>query len=92
MAQYTMQAKNKQARQNLIDIFLALDDISDDVSALEMLAKDYEFWRPAMAIVADIRKLVDDAYNKQYIPVPEGGAAIIYEVLEDTKLIQQEVK
>lgn len=91
MAQYTMQAKNKQARQNLIDIVAALDDISDDVSALETLAKNYECWRPAVAIFNDIRELVTDALTKVYVSVP-GGTAQIYDALEDTRLIQQEVK
>lgn len=87
MAQITSVANNKEARNALVDIKFLLEDIDDIVQSIDVLNERFGFYKPAVVLVEKIGKCVEDAKSAMIL-----DGKYIYDVLEDTKIRDVEVK
>lgn len=87
MAQITSVANNKEARNALVDIRFLLEDIDDIVQSIDILNERFGFYKPAVVLVEKIGKCVEDAKSAMML-----DGKYIYDVLEDTKIRDVEVK
>ena len=87
MAQMIQRAVNQDARDRLVDIRVAVEEIEDFIQAFRTLDESIYFYKPAVAIVDGIGERIDRIHQA----VMAKGTAI-YDELEETRLRNVEVK
>jgi hypothetical protein len=87
MAQMTQRAVNQGARDRLVDIRVAMEEIEDFIQAFCTLDNSMCFYKPAVALVDGIGERIDRIHQA----VMANGTAI-YDELEETRLRDVEVK
>lgn len=87
MAKIISEANNKDVRARLVDVMCLIDDIEDYLRAMNTLIDQFELFKPMVSLLDGIGKLIDKMRQDMLI-----GNKTIYDVLEDTKLRNKEVK
>ena len=87
MAKIISEANNKDARARLVDVMCLIGDIEDYLRAMNTLIDQFELFKPMVSLLDGIGKRIDKMRQDMLI-----GNKTIYDVLEDTKLRDKEVK
>ena len=87
MAQIISEANNWGARKQLVDVQCMLEEIDDYISAVNTIVDQLDLFKPIISLMDGIEERVDKMHRDMLI-----GDEIIYDVLEDTKLRDKEVK
>jgi hypothetical protein len=87
MAQITSVANNQDARNRLVDVQCLLEEIDDYLSAINTIVDQFDLFKPMVSLVDGVGERIDKMHQDMVI-----GNKNIYDVLEDTKLRDKEVK
>lgn len=87
MAQITSVANNQDARNRLVDVQRLLEEVDDYLSAINTIVDQFDLFKPMVSLVDGVGKRVDRMHRDIVI-----GNKSIYDILEDTKLRDKEVK
>lgn len=87
MAQITSVANNHDARNRLVDVQCLLEEIDDYLSAINTIVDQFDLFKPMVSLVDGVGERIDKIHQDMVI-----GNKSIYDVLEDTKLRDKEVK
>ena len=87
MAQMTSRANNQEARNALVDVQCLLEEMEDYLHAINTLVDQFNLFAPMASLMDGIGKLVDKMRHDMVI-----GNKNIYDVLENTKMRDMEVK
>lgn len=87
MAQITSVANNKEARNRLVDIQCLLEEIDDYLSAINTIVDRFDLFKPMVSLMDGVGERIDKIHQDMVI-----GNKSIYDVLEDTKIRDVEVK
>lgn len=87
MAQITSVANNQDARNRLVDVQCLLEEIDDYLSAINTIVDQFGLFKPMVSLVDGVGERIDKMHQDMVI-----GNRSIYDVLEDTKLRDKEVK
>lgn len=87
MAQITSVANNKEARNRLVDVQCLLEEIEDYLHAMNTLVDQFDLSKPMASLLDGVGERIDKMRQDMVI-----GNKSIYDVLEDTKIRDLEVK
>lgn len=87
MAQITSVANNQDARNQLVDVQCLLEEIDDYLSAINTIVDQFDLFKPMVSLVDGVGERIDKMHQDMII-----GNKSIYDILEDTKLRDKEVK
>lgn len=87
MAQITSVANNWGARKQLVDVKCLLEEIDDYLNAVNTLVDQFDLFKPITSLMDGIGERIDKMHRDMVIDNKD-----IYDVLEDTKLRDKEVK
>lgn len=87
MAQITSVANNQDARNRLVDVQCLLEEIDDYLSAINTIVDQFDLFKPMVSLMDGVGERIDKMRQDMVI-----GNKSIYDVLEDTKLRDKEVK
>ena len=87
MAQIISEANNKDARTRLVDVMCSIEDIEDYLRVMNVLVDQFDLFKPMISLLDGIGERVDKMRQDMLI-----NNKTIYDVLEDTKLRDKEVR
>jgi hypothetical protein len=87
MAQIISEVNNQDARNRLVDVKCLLEEIDDYLSAINTIVDQLDLFKPIVSLMDGIGERIDKMHQDMVI-----GNKSIYDILEDTKLRDKEVK
>jgi len=87
VAQIISVANYQDARNRLVDVQCLLEEIDDYLSAINTIVDQFDLFKPMVSLIDGVGRRVDRMLRDMVI-----GNKSIYDILEDTKLRDKEVK